>query len=104
MEWGSLRTKGKKNHLDYKFTPSSKTLSRILILILKRSSIGRTELSMKANLNYASLSRHLTWMKNKSLIKLALEDGRVTVRLTPHGREFATEFCNLLDIQNNQFD
>jgi len=73
-------------------------------IILQRNSIGRTALSMKANINYASLSRHLTWMKNKSLIKLTVEDGRVNVKLTPRGREFATEFCNLLDEHINQFD
>ena len=59
---------------------------------------------MKANINYALLSRHLAWMENKSLIKLTVEDGKIIVNLTSHGREFATEFCNLLDVQNDQFD
>ena len=59
---------------------------------------------MKANINYALLSRHLAWMENKSLIKLTVENGKVIVKLTLHGREFATEFCNLLDVQDDQFD
>ena len=93
-----------KRRLDNKFRPGTKTLPRILKIILERNSIGRTALSMKANINYALLSRHLAWMENKSLIKLSVENGKVTVKLTLHGREFATEFCDLLDVQNDQFD
>jgi predicted transcriptional regulator len=104
LEKGHDPKKERKTNTDNKFTPSSKTLSRIMKIILERNSIGRTALSLKANINYALLSRHLAWMENKSLIKLTVENGKVTVKLTSHGREFATEFCNLLDVRNDQFD
>ena len=44
LEKGPYPKKEKKTRLDKKFTPSSKTLSRIMKIILERNSIGRTAL------------------------------------------------------------
>lgn len=64
-------------------------LSRITTVLLDRNTIGRTELSQKANVNYTRLLRHIEWLQDKELVDLIVERGKVKVRLSNTGKEFA---------------
>ena len=77
------------------FEPSMNTISRIVKVILEKNSLGRTALSQEANINYTTLSKHLKWLKSKSIINYIIEDGKVYVRLTANGREFASKLLEL---------
>lgn len=71
------------------FEPSIKILRRIIELLLEQDHIGRTSLSLNANVNYTRLSISLAWLENRGLIEEISEDGRNNIRLTSKGREFA---------------
>ena len=71
-----------------KFVPSGKLLNRVLKILLK-STIGRTALAEKTNVNYARLLQHLKWLEQKGFVKLVIEKGKVNVVLTKTGRRFA---------------
>lgn len=88
--WGKV-----KSDKDANFEPSMKLLSRIIKVILESNSIGKTSLSQVANINYHRLSKHIEWLEQKQLIESIIGDGKVKVRLTETGREFATLFHNL---------
>ena len=77
------------------FEPSMKLLSRMVKVILESNSIGKTTLSQEANINYHRLSIHLDWLEQKHLVESIIGDGKVKIRLTNTGREFATLFHNL---------
>lgn len=76
-----------------KFVPSGKLLNRILKILLK-STIGRTALAHKVNINYAILLQHLKWLEQKGFIKMVIEKGKVNVVLTKTGRRFAKTFSS----------
>jgi len=80
-----------------RFEPSMKLLSRIMKVILEKNSIGRTALSVEANVNYGTLSRHIEWLQNKSLIELLIKDHKVNVRLSSTGRDFALHLDNFIN-------
>ncbi len=77
------------------FEPSMKLLSRIVKVIHESNSIGKTSLSQEANINYHILSKHLDWLEKRHLIESIVEDGKVKMKLTNSGREFAILFRNL---------
>lgn len=77
------------------FEPSMKTISHIMKVILEKNSLGRTALSQEAHINYATLSKHLKWLKNKSIIDYVIEDDKVCIRLTESGRKFALQLQEL---------
>ena len=82
------------NKREDKFVPSGKLLNRVLKILLK-STIGRTALAEKVNINYARLLQHLKWLEQKGFVKLVVEKGKVNVVLTKTGRRFAKTFSSL---------
>ncbi len=74
---------------DDKFDPTSKLLLRIMKVILENDSIGRTTLTLKANVNYTILAKHLDWLEKRSLVECFVDEGKIKVRLTVIGIEFA---------------
>jgi len=74
---------------DRAFEPSLKILSRVIRVILEKNSMGKTSLSQVANIQYARLLKHLEWLEKKHLIESVVESGKVNVKLTTQGREFA---------------
>lgn len=79
------------------FEPSMKLLSRIMKVILEKNLIGRTALSVEANVNYNTLAKHIEWMENKSLIDLIVGDSKVNVKLSPVGRDFALHLAKFIN-------
>lgn len=75
--------------IDNNFEPSLKTLSRIMKVILEKNSIRKTILSQEANVQYARLLKHLEWLEKRHMIESIIEDGKVDVKFTHVGREFA---------------
>jgi len=51
------------------FDPSMKTLMRIVKFMTENSSVGKTQMVLDTQLNYA---RHLVWMEKKDLLNLQL--------------------------------
>jgi predicted transcriptional regulator len=81
------------------FEPSVKILSRIIKIILEKNVIGRTALSLEANINYSTLIKHLDWLESKSLIELAIVEGKINVKLSDTGKDLALQFKKLTDRQ-----
>ena len=75
---------------DSEFSPSMKILSRIMKVMLEKSSIQRTTLSLETNIQYSRLSKHLEWLERKRLIESCVEEGRIFLKLNSLGREFAS--------------
>jgi len=73
-----------------------KILSRVMKTILERDSINRTNLAQEANVNYVRLVTHLRWLEKKHFVEFVVEEGKVIVRLTQRGREFATALTSFL--------
>lgn len=76
--------------LDLKFEPSMKILVRIMRVILEKNCIKKTNLSQEANIQYTRLLKHLDWLEVKHLVEPMIEDGRIGIKLTNKGKEFAT--------------
>ena len=72
------------------FSPSMKILSRIMKVMLDKNSIQRTSLSLETNIQYGRLSRHLEWLERKRLIESFVEEGKIFLKLSSLGREFAS--------------
>ena len=71
------------------FEPSLKLISRILKIILEKNSLGKTNLSQEANIQYSRLVVHLEWLEKNRLIKQVIDDGKIKITVTSLGREFA---------------
>ena len=74
---------------DCEFSPSVKILSRIIKVMLEKNSVGKTNLSQQANVNYVRLSKHLKWLEKRNLVELVIEDSKICIILTESGRKFA---------------
>lgn len=71
-------------------------LSRIMKTILERDSINRTNLAQEANVNYVRLVNHLSWLEKKHFVEYVVEKGKIIIRLTQQGREFAIAITTFL--------
>jgi predicted transcriptional regulator len=85
-----MRRSYQKTTVDNNFEPSLKMLSRIMKVILEKDSISKTSISQEANIQYARLLKHLDWLEEKHLVESILEDGKVGIKFTRLGREFAS--------------
>ena len=85
----------KKRNLE-SFEPNMKILSRVMKTILERDSINRTNLAQEANVNYLRLVNHLRWLEKKNFVELVIQEGKVIVKLTQRGREFAMALTSFL--------
>jgi predicted transcriptional regulator len=81
--------------LDLKFEPSIKILRRILKVILEKSYIGKTSLSVESNINYVKLLKYLEWMEGKQLVKFMDHNDKSCVTLSQKGREFSSILSSL---------
>lgn len=81
------------NKQSNEFVPSGKLLNRVLKILIK-STIGRTALAEKVNVNYTRLLKHLKWLEQKGFVKMVIEKGKVNVVLTKTGRRFARTFSS----------
>ncbi|MDE1813535.1 MAG: hypothetical protein KGI05_02615 [Thaumarchaeota archaeon] len=59
-------------------------------VILEKNCIKKTNLSQEANVQYTRLLKHLDWLEVKHLVEPMIEDGRIGIKLTNKGKEFAT--------------
>ena len=71
------------------FDPSMKTLMRIVKFMIEHPAEGKTQLALDTKLNYARLAKHVVWMEKKGLVESAVEDNKILVSLTNHGKDFA---------------
>ncbi|HET7336388.1 MAG TPA: hypothetical protein VFJ23_00675 [Candidatus Nitrosotalea sp.] len=63
-------------------------ISRIMIVLLEKNSVGKTNLSLETNINYAKLLKHLKRLEEKRFIVSVIEDGKTNVKLSKIGRDF----------------
>jgi predicted transcriptional regulator len=84
-----------KIKVEEKFIPSVKIMTRILKEIFECNSVVRTDLAIRANVNYAILSKHLHWLKNRSIIESIIINEKINVRLTKKGRLIVLELNKL---------
>ena len=80
----------KSKKLEPSFEPSMKTLMRIMKAMTENGSVGKTQLSLDTNLNYARLTKHIGWLENQGLVESTVEYGKIIVTLTANGKEFAS--------------
>lgn len=85
-----------------KFSPSVATLKRMMKVVLEENAITRTELSLKANVHYTRLVRHLYWLQQKRYVVFEIGDDRkeeqkMVVKLTEKGREFGNALLSLCE-------
>ena len=80
---------------DRGFKPSIDILSRIMKVLLENNSVGKTNLSQKANVNYVRLSKHLKWLEKRNLVELVIEDSKIGIILTESGRKFALTLTDI---------
>lgn len=76
------------------FEPSMRILSRILKAILECDSMGRTALAQAVNVNYPTLSKHLSWLERRSVVLYVVDGSKVIVKLNESERKFAQKICN----------
>jgi predicted transcriptional regulator len=88
----SKQIESSKNEPDFK--PSTKTLERILKIMVDKGAEAKTTLSVDSNLNYQRLSRHIVWMEAKGLVESTIDESKIKVGLTGKGREFASTLSN----------
>ncbi|MBI1829403.1 MAG: hypothetical protein HY222_03115 [Thaumarchaeota archaeon] len=62
--------------------------------MLLKTTMGRTALAEKVNVNYTRLLKHLKWLEQKGFVKMVIEKGKVNVVLTKTGRRFARTFSS----------
>ncbi|MGI0058439.1 MAG: winged helix-turn-helix domain-containing protein [Nitrosotalea sp.] len=77
------------------FKPNLLVLSRILKILSEQNRIGKTSLSLEANVNYCRLLRYLQWLKNKQLIEFVIDVNGVNIILSQPGRKFASSLSLL---------
>ena len=75
--------------MDRGFKPSIDILSRIMRVLLENNSVGKTNLSQQANVNYVRLSKHLKWLEKRNLVELVVQGSKIGIILTESGRKFA---------------
>lgn len=76
------------------FDPNPKVLSKIIKIIFEQGQIGRTALSLKTKINYQTLSKHMIWLQRKSYIEFEIIGGKLLMKLTESGREFAQKLAS----------
>jgi predicted transcriptional regulator len=64
-------------------------------ILFEQNRIGKTSLSLEANVNYARLLRYLQWLHDKHLIEFVIEVNGSSVVLSQLGREFASSLSIL---------
>lgn len=84
-----------KTDKDY-FEPDMNQISRVMKILLEKNSVGKTNLSLEANINYVRLSRILEWLEEKRFIELVIEEGKVCIKLSRMGKDFAMMLSMLL--------
>ncbi|MGI0058318.1 MAG: winged helix-turn-helix domain-containing protein [Nitrosotalea sp.] len=72
------------------FKPNLLVLLRIIKTLFEKNRIGKTSLSLEANVNYARLLRYLKWLHDKHLIEFVIDVNGVNIILSQLGREFAS--------------
>ncbi|TVL98828.1 MAG: hypothetical protein CV087_20360 [Candidatus Brocadia sp. WS118] len=77
------------------FEPSKIILPRILKALLEHSPIGRTMLATIVNTNYPIIASHLVWLEARSYVEFLIENGKLLVKLTENGREFALKIASI---------
>jgi predicted transcriptional regulator len=55
---------------------------------------GKTRLSLKTNLNYTRLAKHIVWLEKKGLVESKIDQSKINVGLTPKGRIFSSNFVD----------
>ncbi len=76
------------------FEPSRIILPRILKALLENGPLARTALALAANTNYVTVAQHIVWLETKSHIEFSIEGGKLAVKLTQSGREFALRIAS----------
>lgn len=77
------------------FKPNLLVLLRIMKILFEQNRIGKTSLSLEANVNYARLLRYLQWLHDKHLIEFVIEVNGISVVLSQLGREFVSSLSIL---------
>lgn len=77
------------------YDPTIKILLRIMRVILENEPIIRTTLALKARVNYTILAKHLDWLERRGLVELFVDEGKISVRLSVEGVEFAYRLSGL---------
>ncbi|MEM4250170.1 MAG: hypothetical protein QW395_07805, partial [Candidatus Nitrosotenuis sp.] len=85
--------KKKENVVD--FEPNPKVLPKIIKILFEEGQIGRTALSLKTKINYQVLSKHVIWLQRKGLIEFEIVGGKLLMKLTESGREFAQKLASI---------
>ncbi len=76
--------------LELDFEPSMKTLSRIVKFMKENESIGKNQLSLRANIQYARLANHVDWLEKKGFVESTIDKSKINVGLTEKGKVFAS--------------
>ena len=69
------------------FLPTVKLVTNIL-KILKKQSVGKTELLKLTKNNHTSVTIHLKWLIEKKFVKAIIEDNKIVYGITDLGRNF----------------
>ena|GEM_PF-1741671 len=82
--------------IEHNFNPSIPSLFRIVNSLSSQDSRGKTSLSLETNLNYTRLAKHIVWLEKKGLAESKIKDNKISIGLTPNGREFALAIAKIV--------
>ncbi|MEM3169362.1 MAG: hypothetical protein QW838_01145 [Candidatus Nitrosotenuis sp.] len=77
------------------FEPNPKILPKIIKILFEQGQIGRTALSLKTKINYQIISKHVIWLQRKGHIEFEIVGGKLLMKLTESGREFAQKLASI---------
>jgi len=84
----------KNKKIESKFKPSIATLTRILTNVSENGPSAKTNLSLRTNLNYTRLAKHIVWLEKKGFVESIIHKSKINIELTTKGRLFAEAISN----------
>jgi len=70
------------------------TLNRILKSVTEYGPSAKTNLSLKTNLNYTRLAKHIVWLEKKGFVESIIYKSKINIEVTEKGRRFAETISN----------
>jgi len=81
--------------LDSKRTYSIVLVKKIILALLEKGPMGRTELSQTTKIHYSKLLEQLSILEQTRYVKLYVNERRISVGLADKGRDFGTKLSEL---------
>jgi len=75
-------------------------LLRIMAVLLANNFVGKTELALKAKVQYKRLVGHIEWLKERKIIEMIVTNrNTVSIALTEKGRDCANVLFDIFGLE-----